>query len=310
MLGESKFLKAYCKKTDRYFGLEVKKVGSTWKVVNMIDLPEREARLISSEVEQSSFETHTNLLACTKCGNRRVGGCTCAAKTLRCSKSMKYNFECIYCDELKIDYTLPTAGADGPRAGETVTLSQGQTVKIRYADNRPLTKIEVGIGWDPIRFGHNMDVDSSVVLLSPDNRDTDLVYFGALEHDSGCVKHHGDNLTGDGDAQDGDDENISVYLDRVPANRDKLVFVLNIYDCKGRHQTLKNVKNLYIKLYDPETKKPLIQYSVTGNMDRDTAIVIGAAFRRQGDGWHFKAIGRSLKVSDVRELESRCKDYI
>ena len=309
MLGESKFLKAYCKKTDRYFGLEIKKVGTTWKVVNMIDLSNEEARLISSEVEQSGFETHTNLLACTKCGKRKVGGCACAKTARACSHGMKYRFDCIYCDELKIDYTLPTAGADGRRAGETVTLSQGQTVKIRYADDRPLTKIEVGVGWDPIRLGSSMDVDSSVVLLSPNGRDTDLIYFGNLSHSSGCVQHHGDNLTGEGEAQGGDDENISVYLDRVPADRDRLVFVLNIYDCDGRCQTLKNVKNLYIKLYDPETKKPLIQYNVTGNMDRDTAIVIGAAFR-QGDGWHFKAIGRSLTVSTVRELERACKDYL
>ena len=37
-MAESKFLKAYCSKTGRYYGLEIKKFGSKWKVVNMISV--------------------------------------------------------------------------------------------------------------------------------------------------------------------------------------------------------------------------------------------------------------------------------
>lgn len=308
-MAESKFLKAYCEKTNQYFGLEIKKFGSVWKVVNMIQLSNDEAKIISSEIEQNSFETNTNLISCLRCGNRKVGGCSCAKKKHQCVRNMKYQFDCIYCDNLRIDYSLPTAAEVGSRAGETVTLSQGQEVKIRYADDRPLKQIMVGIGWDPTLFAHNMDVDSSVVVLSPSNREKDLVYFGDKEHPSGCVIHHGDNLTGRGGIQDGDDENISVYLDKVPADRDKLVFVLNIYDCDERRQTLDRVKNLYIKLYDPDSKKTLIQYRVDGNTGRDTAMVIGMAYKKNG-AWSFKAIGRSLRVSSVQTLASRCAEYL
>ena len=308
-MAESNFLKAYCEKTNQYFGLEIKKFGSSWKVVNMIQLSSDEAKIISSEIEQSYFETNANLIACSKCGNRKVGGCSCAKKKHQCARNMKYQFDCIYCDALKIDYTLPTASEVGSRAGGTVTLSQGQEVKIRYADDRPLTKIMVGVGWDPAPGANNMDVDSSVVVLSPNNREHDLVYYGDKEHSSGCVIHHGDNLTGEGEIQDGDDENISVYLNKVPQQRDKLVFVLNIYNCDDRGQTLDKVRNLYIKLYDLDSKKTLIQYRVNGNMGRDTAIVIGMAYKKNGS-WNFKAIGRSLRVSDVRTLASRCSDYI
>lgn len=72
---------------------------------------------------------------------------------------------------------------------------------------------------------------------------------------------------------------------------------------------LAKVRNLYIKLYDPDSKKTLIQYRVNGNMGRDTAIVIGMAYKKNGS-WNFKAIGRSLRVPDVRTLASRCSDYI
>ena len=308
-MAESKFLKAYCEKTNQYFGLEIKKFGSLWKVVNMIQLSNDEAKIISSEIEQSYFETNANLIACSKCGNRKVGGCSCSKRKHQCTRNMKYQFDCVYCNEFKIDYSLPTASEVGSRAGETVTLSQGQEVKIRYADNRPLTKIMVGVGWDPDSGAHNMDVDASVVVLSSDNSEHDLVYFSNKEHSSGCVIHHGDNLTGESGIQDEDDENISVYLNKVPNQRDKLVFVLNIYNCDDRGQTLDKVKNLYIKLYDPDSKKTLIQYRVNGNMGNDTGIVIGMAYRKNGS-WTFKAIGRSLRVPDIRTLARRCADYI
>ena len=308
-MSESKFLKAYCEKTDQYYGLEIKKFGSTWKVVNMIQVSNSEAKLVSSEIEQSVFTTNSNLIPCSTCGNRKVGGCGCAKRKHQCVRNMKYQFDCIYCESLKIDYTLPTATEVGGRAGETVTLSQGQEVKIRYADDRPLTKIMVGVGWDPALGAENMDVDSSVVVMSPDNASIDLVYFGDKEHPSGCITHHGDNLTGEDEFQQGDDENISVYLNKVPVTRDKLVFVLNIYQCDERRQTLDGVRNLYIKLYDPDSKKALVQYKVVGNTGNDTAMVIGMAFKKNG-AWHFKAIGRSRRVADVRELSNRCKSYI
>jgi len=308
-MGDSKFLKAHCKKTDCYYGLEVKQYGSEWKVVNMIPLSADEARLSSSEVEQSSFETNDNLIPCAKCGKRKVGGCGCAKKIVQCSSGMKFNFNCIYCNELEIDYSLPTESDVGGKAGETVTLSQGQEVKIRYADDRPLTQINVGVGWDPARGYHNMDIDASVVLLTPDNVGHELIYFGNEDHPSGSIIYHGDNLTGEGSIQDGDDENITVFLNKVPSRIDKLVFVLNIYNCDDRDQNLDKVKNLYIKLYDPDSKKPLIQYDIKGNMGRDTALVIGMAFRKNGS-WSFKAIGRSLRVGDVHELAEACKEYL
>ena len=304
-MSDSKFLKARCTKTNDCFGLEIKQFGSQWKVVNMIKLSDDEARLISSEVKQGSFETNKNLLACLKCGNRVVGGCSCAKKQHQCTKNMKYQFDCIYCDNLEIDYSLPTRSELGGREGGKVTLSQGQEVQIRYADDRPLTKIFVGVGWDPASTGVNIDVDSSVVVMSAHGSDYDLVYFGDKEHSSGCVIHHGDNLTGEDIAQS-DDENISVFLNKVPRNRDKLVFVLNIYKCSERKQTFGKIKNLYIKLYDPESKTVLVEYKVLGNFDHDTGLIIGMAYRKNGT-WMFKAIGKGSKALSVNDLADECK---
>ena len=305
----SKFVKAQCQKTNQYFGLEIRKYGSTWKVVNMIRLSDTEARLISSEEKLDYFETNSNLLPCRKCGNRRVGGCSCSKKEHQCTVSMKYKFDCIYCEDFKIDYSLPTRSRISDIQNGTVTLSQGQEVKIRYANDNTLSKIEVGVGWDPVSvFGErDIDVDSSVIVISEQGSEIDLVYFGDLVHASNCVIHHGDNLTGH-DKTNTDDENISIFLDKVPLNRDRLIFVLNIYDCVNRIQTFDKVNNLYIRLYDPDSKKNLVEYRITGNFKYDTALIIGMVYRKDNI-WTFKAIGKGTGAHNLAQLSRECVAY-
>ena len=303
---ESKFVKARCTRHGFYYALEVKKFGSEWKVVNMTNLTAEEGALLATQVDQRAFKTNENLLPCPVCGTRTVGGCMCALRKCRCRRGMEYNFDCIYCKNFEIDRSLPSAGA---RAGGTLKLAQGQEVPIVGADSRPLSDIRVGVGWDPVRIGRSMDVDSSVVVLSRRTGANDLVYFGNRLHPSGCVVHHGDNLTGE-DSGQGDDENIDVDLSKVPSDRDAVVFVINVYDAFDRHQNLSRVKNLYIKLYDP-SGGTLMEYMVNDSKQfgSNTAIVLGAALRTE-DGWTFRAIGRGLVVETVQELAGECKNYL
>lgn len=141
-MAESKFLKAKCRKTGLFFGLDVKKYGSVWKVVNMVRLSDEEAKLTASEVRQDAFETNSNLLACSKCGNRRIGGCSCSKKLFQCSPRMKYKFDCVYCSEFEVDYSRPTARDISKHSGGTVTLSQGKEVKIITFSNVKWNKFD------------------------------------------------------------------------------------------------------------------------------------------------------------------------
>lgn len=299
---DTKLIKAYCEKTRQYFGIEVKKYEGEWRAVDFISMSVDEAGVISSEVKQDRFLTDSNLLPCKKCGNRVIGGCGCPPSFAGCRRGMKYNFQCIYCKNLKVDYSLPRA-SQGHKEGDVITLSQGQTVKIHFDDNRPLSKIIVGVGWDPVLFGSQMDVDSSVIVVG--NSERDVVYFGNLIHPSGCVLHHGDNLTGENRSGNDDDENITVYLDKVPPDRDRLIFVLNIYNCAERNQRMRNIKNMYIRLYDPISKRAIIEYKVDSNIKNDTALIIGMAYK-QGQDWNFKAIGKGSRATSIQSLADEC----
>lgn len=107
-MSESKILKAKCRKTGLLFALELKKINATWKVINFVPISEEESKIIASEISQPFFLTNDNLIPCRKCGSRKVSGCACSRQSRSCSSSMRYQFDCIYCDALFIDYSLFT----------------------------------------------------------------------------------------------------------------------------------------------------------------------------------------------------------
>lgn len=140
---ETKFLKAQCKKSKKYFGITVSKFGGVWKVINVDELDDDKAKMVTSEVRQPVFETNENLLACYKCGSRKIGGCNCATKMVKdCSSTgAKYNFQCAYCKSFEIDYTLPRRSDIGAMAGKTFTV-QGKEVKVVTFSNVEWTKFD------------------------------------------------------------------------------------------------------------------------------------------------------------------------
>ena len=112
-----------------------------------------------------------------------------------------------------------------------ISLQKGQRVSLSKESKEGLNRVIVGLGWDEARqpqtkgflaslFGGGepqaIDCDASALLLQGGKLRNwkDVVYFGALRHGSGAVQHQGDNLTGAGE---GDDEQIIIELDKVPA---------------------------------------------------------------------------------------------
>mgnify|MGYP000025436157 FL=1 len=93
----------------------------------------------------------------------------------------------------------------------SVSLVKGQKINLSK-EVEGLKKVVVGLGWDAAKqgvFGHkpNIDCDASAIILGKGNKYKGVVYYGDRSAEDGCVYHHGDNLTGDGD---GDDEQITV----------------------------------------------------------------------------------------------------
>ena len=188
----------------------------------------------------------------------------------------------------------------------SVKLTKGQGVNLKK-DAPNLKRVLIGLGWDPVKgfFGSsNMDIDASVICIDENGRHESVVYYGALSHRSGAIKHYGDNLTGDGD---GDDEQIEIQLNKVPANISRLSIIINIYSAYSRHQHLGKVKNCFVHASDLDSGKELVRYDVDGNFNDKTGIFVADLYRHKGE-WKFKAIGEGVKVANIQEMVAmKCK---
>ena len=129
----------------------------------------------------------------------------------------------------------------------------------------------------------------------------DVVYYGNLTHRSGAVRHCGDNLTGAGD---GDDEQIIVELAKVPAEYDKIVFTVNIYQAYQRKQNFGMIRNAFIRVVDADSGKELCKYNLSENYDGKTAMIFGEVYRYNGE-WKFGAIGEPTNDPSINETVQR-----
>lgn len=297
-MNELKLIKLKCTKMGKYMGAKVKKIGSKWSVVDVIPLTNEEGAVITSEVTQRDLETNVNLQSCHRCGSRKIGGCSHI--TCPTNKDV-YNFQCVYCKSMIVDNSRPTS-LGGYKAGGTITLSQGQTIKLQSPTGGSLKKIKLCLNWDPARIGSDMDVDSSVFVK--ENRNWDVVYFANLTHPSGAIIHHGDNLTGENRGQEYD-ESIDIDLLKAQNTIDRMIIVINVYKCVARRQTLGDIKNPYLSIWDVNTGTKLVEYRVMSNLTNKTALVVGS-LTKEGSEWSFKAIGRGSNASDLYELLSEC----
>jgi stress response protein SCP2 len=189
----------------------------------------------------------------------------------------------------------------------TVSLQKGQKVDLTKGSS--LAKILVGLGWDaePTRGGLfgtkkiEIDCDASVIMLNENNKFTskdNLIYFGNLKSKNASIQHMGDNRTGEGE---GDDEQIMVDLKNIPADIHRLIFVVNIYDCKNRKQDFGMVKNAFIRIVDNANNKEFIRYNLSNEYGGKTAVIVAEVYRHQGE-WKFSATGEGtndLGLSDM-----------
>ncbi|MEK4628346.1 MAG: TerD family protein [Solibacillus sp.] len=198
----------------------------------------------------------------------------------------------------------------------TVNLQKGQRVDLTKG-NTGLNKILVGLGWDPVQqksgggflsslFGGgggnsaNVDCDASVILLKNDRLTdrTDVVYFGNLKGANGAVSHSGDNLTGAGD---GDDEQVVIELKSIPAEYNRLIFVVNIYDAARRNQHFGMIQNAFIRVVNSATNEEILKYNLSENYSNQTTLITGEIYRHENE-WKFAAIGtgtQDVSIGDV-----------
>ena len=193
----------------------------------------------------------------------------------------------------------------------SVSLQKGQKVSLSK-EHAGLSKMMVGLGWDEAQKAKGgffapkpkpIDCDASALLLKNGRLcdKSDIVYFGNLGHKTGAIQHMGDNLTGAGD---GDDEQILVDLGKIPAEYDRIVIVVNIYQAVSRKQHFGMIKNAFIRLVDQRNNGEMSKYNLSDDYSGMTAMIFGEIYRHNGE-WKFSAVGQGTTDPGLGELANR-----
>ncbi|WP_412528903.1 TerD family protein [Burkholderia lata] len=172
-----------------------------------------------------------------------------------------------------------------------LTLQKGGNLSLSKTDPS-LTRILVGLGWDPrATDGAEFDLDASAFLLGVNGKvrgEADFIFYNQLRSQDGSVEHTGDNRTGAGD---GDDEVIKVDLSRVPADIDKIAFTVTIHDAEARKQNFGQVSNSFIRVVNEISGAEVVRYDLAEDASTETAMIFAELYRSSGE-WKFRAVGQ------------------
>jgi tellurium resistance protein TerD len=185
-----------------------------------------------------------------------------------------------------------------------VNLTKGGNVSLTK-EAPGMTSVKFGLGWDArTTDGKDFDLDASALVVGADGKvisSQHFVFFNNLKSPEEAVVHQGDNLTGEGE---GDDEVIVVDLPKMPANAEKVVFAVTIYDAAGRGQNFGQVNNAFIRAVDGANGTEVMRFDLSEDYATETAVIFGELYRR-GEEWKFKAVGAGYADG----LEGLTRDY-
>ena len=174
-----------------------------------------------------------------------------------------------------------------------VNLQKGQKISLNKEAGSALTHIVMGLGWDAAKKksflgfgggGQEIDLDASCLMFDAGGALLDAVWFRQLRSKDGSIEHTGDNRTGAGD---GDDEQIKVSLQSVPAAVKSLVFTVNCFT----GQDFSQVANAYCRILNSSGQQEVARYDLSVQGSHNAQIM--AKLYRHNDEWKMHAIGEN-----------------
>ncbi|MBP7606780.1 MAG: TerD family protein [Giesbergeria sp.] len=175
-----------------------------------------------------------------------------------------------------------------------ISLQKGGNVNLSK-EAPGMKKMLVGLGWSMRSTdGDAFDLDGSVFLLGAGGKvrsDADFVFYNQNKSSDGSVVHSGDNRTGEGE---GDDESVTIELDKVPADVEKIAVCVTIHDAEAKRQNFGMVASAYVRCVDAVSNVEVARYDLSEDASVEAAMIFGEIYRHNGE-WKFKAIGQGFQ---------------
>jgi tellurium resistance protein TerD len=156
-----------------------------------------------------------------------------------------------------------------------------------------ITELLIGLSWEAP--GPTYDLDAWTFMLDADGRvpsDQHFIFFNNMQSPCGTVRVSEDSQEGGSEGED--DEAVTVKLTEVPANIDRIVFVVNIHEGLQKGQNFGQLDNSAIRLVVQTSEGPeeIARYNLGDeDVSTETSLVFGELYRRNGE-WKFRAIAQ------------------
>lgn len=153
-----------------------------------------------------------------------------------------------------------------------------------------LKKIRIGAGWEQRMIQEErMDIDLSAFIVNVKDQtrvDEDFVFYNNQSGVEGGVKHLGDSRSGAGE---GDDEALTIDINSLPFDVNKIVLTLSIYDEEGKGHNFSLVRDVFVRLINEDDQNEICRFIFEGDdeLKGGNGIYV-ATLLREGPKWYFE----------------------
>lgn len=181
----------------------------------------------------------------------------------------------------------------------TINLSKNDTINLSKAAEVSAPTIRFGINWGQIKSGFfggktDVDLDATAVAFTKSGNVLGEVSYRRLSNS--FMVHSGDDLTGDAEADDDDNETITMDFDKAGGNVDSVVLFVNSFSGVN----FDKIPYAGIRLYEGDVNSPSkvhAKFDIANDSDFKGAqtMILGSMSREEDGDWQFKAVGETVQ---------------
>ena len=180
---------------------------------------------------------------------------------------------------------------------QTFSLKKNETFDLKKPEL--IKELTLGLGWTN-KAGHSTDLDLSALFFDGRGRLIDVVNFEVKQRWllGDAVFHYGDDRTGRNAQTDTDNEQITIRLEKLPANIEHIFAVASLFD-----GSMKNIQDCYACVRENRTGAKQVNAEMG---EGDTGMVL-AQFTRGTGEWKMKNHSLPSRGKYGRDFENACQ---
>ena len=176
-----------------------------------------------------------------------------------------------------------------------LSLEKGKRLSLEKTNGSVLNSVRVKLGW--VSPGEAYDADASALLLDANDKCIDMFdkmygetrpqfcFYG--QEKTMFIESSGDDL---GDGDEGGEE-LVITLKDMPAQVVKVPVIVTLHKAKMKGQSLAELTNGSISLYDNDTQE-LLATGKMASLSRNDISLLFLVLVRQADGWKVELVNQ------------------